>query len=624
MEQTATVNHEPQPRKPHSVNVTKLKDGTAKCLFFVCAALSVLAVFGIIGYILYASIPAFQEVGFFKFLFGTRWNHDSDDYGILPMIVSTLVVTLGAILVGGIIGIFTAIFLVFWCPDKFHLKYAGESAFFKKTVAVINKINLRTFFDQVIKLLAGIPSVIFGYFGVAVILSMIKGADPALIGKGALASSLVLAIMILPTVTSLSKNALEAVPENYFEGALAMGNTKAQAIFRVVFPAARSGIISALILGIGRAVGETMAVAMVSGGRVYFPETLFMPIRTLTTNIALEFADAGRGGTLFSALFATGFVLLVLVLIINLSINLVPKEFKGKRGNKVLQGERSDVIYRKKGVIPEILKYATMIFAAFVVVVLVALILFILINGIPNLKWDFLFGESNYQHPSLVPAFISTAYVILITLAIALPLGICAAIYLVEYAKPGSKVVKVLRTFIDTLAGVPSIVFGLFGTLLFVPMTGNYSVLAGALTMVLVVLPTIIRSTEEALIAVPMSLREASYGLGASKLRTIFKIVLPSAFPGIATAAVLASGRIVGESAALIYTSGMLVTTAAAAANPMNMGSTLTVFLYMCWAEPRAALGFDQAYATAVVLLIITAVLNLIVYLIQRHVKKKR
>lgn len=624
MEQTATVNHEPQPGKPHSVNVTKLKDGTAKCLFFVCAALSVLAVFGIIGYILYASIPAFQEVGFFKFLFGTRWNHDSDDYGILPMIVSTLVVTLGAILVGGIIGIFTAIFLVFWCPDKFHLKYAGESAFFKRTVAVINKINLRTFFDQVIKLLAGIPSVIFGYFGVAVILSMIKGADPALIGKGALASSLVLAIMILPTVTSLSKNALEAVPENYFEGALAMGNTKAQAIFRVVFPAARSGIISALILGIGRAVGETMAVAMVSGGRVYFPETLFMPIRTLTTNIALEFADAGRGGTLFSALFATGFVLLVLVLIINLSINLVPKEFKGKRGNKVLQGERSDVIYRKKGVIPEILKYATMIFAAFVVVVLVALILFILINGIPNLKWDFLFGESNYQHPSLVPAFISTAYVILITLAIALPLGICAAIYLVEYAKPGSKVVKVLRTFIDTLAGVPSIVFGLFGTLLFVPMTGNYSVLAGALTMVLVVLPTIIRSTEEALIAVPMSLREASYGLGASKLRTIFKIVLPSAFPGIATAAVLAIGRIVGESAALIYTSGMLVTTASAAANPMNMGSTLTVFLYMCWAEPRAALGFDQAYATAVVLLIITAVLNLIVYLIQRHVKKKR
>ena len=614
---------EPARRPKEGINKTRLKDGAAKYLFFVCASLSVLAVFGIIGYILYASIPAFQEVGFFKFLFGTQWNHATDEYGVLPMIVSTLVVTLGSILIGGTIGVFTAIFLVFWCPDKFHLKYAGKNKGWAKVVDRINKINMRTFFDQVIKLLAGIPSVIFGYFGVAVIVNMLRGADPYLIGKGALASALVLSIMILPTVTSLSKNALEAVPEHYYEGALALGNTKAQAVFNVVFPAARSGIISALILGIGRSVGETMAVAMVSGGRVYFPDSLFRPIRTLTTNIALEFADAGRTGTLFSALFATGFVLLVLVLIINLSINLVPKEFKGKRGNKVLKGEQVKAVYRKQGIIPEILKYVAIVFAAFVVAVLAALILFILINGVPHLKWDFIFGPSSYQHPSLLPAFISTGYTILITLAIALPLGICSAIFLVEYAKPGSKVVKVLRTFIDTLAGVPSIVFGLFGTLLFVPMTGNYSVLAGALTMVLVVLPTIIRSTEEALLAVPVSLREASYGLGASKVRTIFKVVLPSAFPGIATASVLAIGRIVGESAALIYTSGMLLTTVNAAANPLNMGSTLTVFLYMCWAEPTRYLGYDQAYATAVVLLIITALLNLIVYLIQRRVKKK-
>ena len=623
MAQTATVNQEPQTAK-RSFNKTKFKDGMAKYVFLVCACMSVVAVFGIIGYILYASIPAFREIGVFDFLFGTRWNHNSDDYGILPMIVSTLVVTLGAILIGGTVGVFTAIFLVFWCPDKFHLQYTGENKALAKLVSWINKINLRSFFDQVIKLLAGIPSVIFGYFGVSVILSMISGADPIGIGKGALASSLVLAIMIIPTVTSLSKNALEAVPEHYYEGALAMGNTKAQAVFRVVFPAARSGIISALILGIGRAVGETMAVNMVSGGRVYFPETLFKPIRTLTTNIAMEFADASQGSTLFSALFATGFVLLVLVLIINLSINLVPKEFKGKRGNKVLSGEKTEIIYRKKGLIPEILKYVAMAFAALIVLVLAALILFILINGIPHLRWDFLFGESTYEHPSLVPAFISTGYTILITLAISLPLGICAAIFLVEYAKPGSKIVKVLRTFIDTLAGVPSIVFGLFGNLLFNTLFGGYSVMAGAFTMVLVVLPTIIRSTEEALIAVPMPLREASYGLGASKVRTIFKIVLPSAFPGIATAAILAIGRIIGESAALIYTSGMLITTAGAAANPMNMGSTLTVFLYMCWAEPSPSLGFNEAYATAVVLLIITAILNLCVYLIQRHVKKKR
>ena len=610
-------------KKRGAPNAGKVKNTMAKYLFFVCAAMSVVAVFGIIGYILYAGIPAFRDIGFFKFIFGTNWSHDAGVYGILPMIVSTIVVTLGAILVGGTVGVFTAIFLVFWCPDKFHLRYNGNNKFLQKTVACINKINLRAVFDQVIKLLAGIPSVIFGYFGIAFIVSAFAGADAYGIGKGALSSALVLAIMIIPTVTSLSKNALEAVPQQYYEGALAMGNTKAQAVFRVVFPAARSGVISALILGIGRAVGETMAVNMVSGGRVYFPDGLFTPIRTLTTNIALEFADASRGSTLFAALFATGFVLLVIVLIINLSVNLVPKEFKGKRGNKVLQGAREEVVYEKKGLIPEILKYVAMVFAALIVVILAALILFILIQGIPNLKWDFLFGESSHQHPSLMPSFIATLYTILITLAIALPVGIGAAIYLVEYAKPGSKVVKVLRTFVDTLSGVPSIVFGLFGNLLFVSLFG-YSVWAGSFTMVLVVLPTIIRSTEEALIAVPVSLREASYGLGASKIRTIFKIVLPSAFPGIATATILAIGRIIGESAALIYTSGMLITTAGAAANPGNMAPTLTVFLYMCWAEPTNYLGYDQAYATAVVLLIIAALLNLCVYLIERRVKKKR
>lgn len=602
----------------------KFKDGMAKYLFFTCACMSVVAVFGIIGYILYTSIPAFREIGVFNFLFGTRWNHASDDYGILTMIVSTLSVTFGAIVLGGTVGVFTAIFLVFWCPDKFRLPYTGKSAFLKKAVRLMEKINLRTCFDQIIKLLAGIPSVIFGYFGVSVILPALSAADPVGIGKGVLASSIVLAIMILPTVTSLSKNALEAVPEHYFEGALAVGNTKAQAVFRVVFPAARSGIISALILGIGRAVGETMAVSMVSGGRIFFPQTLFTPIHTLTTNISSEWADASPGSTLASALFATGFVLLVLVLIINLSINLVPKEFKGKRKRRTLHGGKTHVAYRKRGWVAEGLKYLSMGFATLIVVVLFALLLFILINGVPHLTWDFLFGQSSYEHPSLLPAFISTGYTVVITLAVSLPVGICSAIFLVEYARPGSKAIRVLRTFIDTLAGVPSIVFGLFGNLLFNALLGGYSVMAGAFTMALVVLPTVIRSTEEALLAVSVSLREASYGLGASKVRTIFKIVLPSAFPGIATAAILAIGRIIGESAALIYTQGMLISSVESALNPMNMGSTLTVFLYMCWAEPGKQLGFDQAYATAVVLLVITALLNACVYLIQSRVKRKR
>ncbi len=603
---------------------TKVKDTSAKILFIVCACLSILAVFGIICYILAASIPAFREVGFFQFLFGTRWNHNTDTYGILAMLCSTLVVTVLAVILGGVIGVFTAIFMVFWCPDRFHLRYSGPNKFVQKMVAWLNKINLRTIFDQIIKLLAGIPSVIYGYFGIIV---LVQGGlfymDPNYRGYGVLATCIVLAIMIIPTITSLTKNALEAVPAQYFEGALAMGNTKAQAVFRVVFPAARSGIISALILGIGRAVGETMAVQMVAGGSVNFPTGLFIPICPLTVKINMEMGEVVPGSLHESALMATGFVLLVLVLIITLSVNFVPKEFKGKKGTRVLQGGGENVVYRKKGLIPEILKYCGMVCAGIVVISLAAIILFICINGIPNISWNFLFGGDGYEGHSLAPAFLTTFYVIIFTLIIALPLGIGAAIFLNEYAKPGSKFVKVIRTFIDTLSGVPSIVFGLFGYLLFVQIFGR-SVFAGAFTMVLVILPTIIRSTEEALRAVPMELREASYGLGASKIRTIFKVVLPSAFPGIATAIVLSVGRIISESAALIYTAGMMAvasSSVSSAIDPTNAGSTLTVFMYSFFAE---GLAYEEAYATAFVLLIITFVLNLIVYFIQKSVKKKR
>ena len=606
------------------VSSTKVKDTSAKVLFIVCACLSIFAVFGIIAYILAASIPAFREVGFFQFLFGSAWNFNTSTYGILAMLCSTLVVTLLAVILGGVIGVFTAVFMVFWCPDKFHIRYSGNSKFLQKTVAWLNKINLRTIFDQIIKLLAGIPSVIYGYFGIIV---LVQGGlvymDPYYRGYGVLATCIVLAIMIIPTITSLTKNALEAVPSQYFEGALAMGNTKAQAVFRVVFPAARSGIISALILGIGRAVGETMAVQMVSGGSVNFPTGLFIPIRPLTVNINMEMGEVVPGSLHESALMATGFVLLVLVLIITLSVNLVPKEFKGKRGTKVLHGGGEEAVYRKKGLVPEILKYCGMVCAAIVVISLAAVILFICINGIPNISWNFLFGGDSYDGNSLAPAFLTTFYVIVFTLVIALPLGIGAAIFLNEYAKPGSKFVKVIRTFIDTLSGVPSIVFGLFGYLFFAKIFGT-NVFAGSFTMVLVILPTIIRSTEEALRAVPMELREASYGLGASKIRTIFKVVLPSAFPGIATATVLSIGRIVSESAALIYTAGMMAvasSSVSSAIDPTNMGSTLTVFMYSFFAE---GLAYEEAYATAFVLLVITLVLNLIVYFIQRSVKKKR
>lgn len=609
------------------MNATNEKDKSAKIIFLFCAGVAVLAVLGIIGYILYGAIPAFRQIGLFNFLFGMVWApglvengvSPQEVFGILPMIVNTLFVTVGAIALGGTVGVFTAIFLVFWCPNRLNLKYRGQNRFLTKTVALLNKINLKTIFDQVIRLLAGIPSIIYGFFGMMVLVPFLAKTNSAYIGEGVLACSIILAVMVLPTVTSLSKNALEAVPDSYFEGALALGNSKAQAVFNVVLPAARSGIISAVILGVGRAVGETMAVIMVAGNKAAFPNGLFSYIRTLTTNIVMEMSYAELS-LHRPALIATGFVLLVIVLIINVSINFIPKEYKGKKGIRVLRGANSSgAVYVKKGRVQEILKYVSVFFATTVILALGALVLFILINGIGAIDWHFLFGQSTHDNPTLGPAILSTVYVILFSLAIALPIGIGAAIYLVEYAKPGSRAVKILRTFIDTLAGVPSIVFGLFGMIFFTEVLGlGKSVFAGALTMSLIILPTVIRSTEESLLAVPRSLREASYGLGAGKVRTIFKVVLPSAFPGIATAIVLSIGRIVGESAALIYTAGCITVSSG---NPFDMGSTLSVLMYYLANE---GLFVDKAYATAVVLLVITFALNLIVYFIEKRVRKRR
>ncbi|MGN1130925.1 MAG: phosphate ABC transporter permease PstA [Ruminococcus sp.] len=246
------------------------------------------------------------------------------------------------------------------------------------------------------------------------------------------------------------------------------------------------------------------------------------------------------------------------------------------------------------------------ILCAFITVASVIFIIcYILINGIPNLTLDLFSPKYNSENVSMLPAIINTVSVTLLTLIIAVPVGIFSAIYLVEYAKRGSKIVKVMRVTTETLAGIPSIVFGLFGFLAFVLALGwGYSMIAGVLTLVLMVLPTIIRTTEEALLAVPDTYREGSFGLGAGKLRTIFKIILPAAIPGILSGVILAIGRIVGESAALIFTAGTVADTATSL---MSSSRTLSVHLYCLLTE---GLYTKQAYATAVVLLLLVLIIN--------------
>ncbi len=252
-----------------------------------------------------------------------------------------------------------------------------------------------------------------------------------------------------------------------------------------------------------------------------------------------------------------------------------------------------------------VMRWLVRLAALVTVAVLIFLIGYILVMGIPNLKPSLFAWEYNSENVSLMPALINTILMTAFSLLIATPLGIFAAVWLVEYAKRGNKLVKLVRLTTETLQGIPSIVYGLFGMLFFVTqLKWGYSLIAGAFTLSIMVLPVIMRTTEEALLAVPDSYREGSFGLGAGKLRTVFSIVLPSAMPGILSGVILAVGRIVGETAALIYTAS---TVAAIPTSVFSSTRTLAVHMYMLSNE---GLHVGETYGTAVVLLVLVLVIN--------------
>lgn len=249
--------------------------------------------------------------------------------------------------------------------------------------------------------------------------------------------------------------------------------------------------------------------------------------------------------------------------------------------------------------------------------VLLSLIVYIVVMGLPHIKPSMFSFNYTTDNLSMMPAIINTIIITLLSLIIAVPFGVFSAIYLTEYAKRGNKFVNVVRVATETLSGIPSIVYGLFGMLFFVNfLDWGYSLLAGAATISIMILPLIMRSTEEALKSVPDSYREGSFGLGAGRLRTVFKIVLPSAMPGVLAGIILAVGRIVGETAALIYTAG---TVTDMPKNLMSSGRTLSVHMYSL---AREGLHIDEAYAASVVLLIVVVLINALSSFIAKKISK--
>lgn len=265
------------------------------------------------------------------------------------------------------------------------------------------------------------------------------------------------------------------------------------------------------------------------------------------------------------------------------------------------------------------LKYFSYVCTVLSVVALVAVVWYVLSRGIDKISWDLLFGEYDGKSPSILPAFKGTVILVLISAAIAVPIGIFTAIFLVEYMNNKGKFVKFIRLATETLAGIPSIVYGLFGYLIFVVSFGwGYTLLGGGITLAIMILPVIVRSTEESLLAVPDGLREGAYALGASKVRTIFKIILPSAASGIVTSVILAIGRVVSESAVLILTIGMVVNLVPQ--NAMSPGTSLALDIYFF-----ASHGYpEEAAATSVVLLLFVFALNLIAGGAGKLLKNKR
>lgn len=646
-------------------------DKVMRYVLLAVSSLAVLIVLLIILFTLGNSVTAIKEIGILDFLFGDVWRPSGGDYGALPLITGSILVTLGSMVLAVPVGIACAIYISEIAPAK-----------------------LRTTLKPIVELFSAIPSVVFGFVGMMVIVPALKVLfpDQQLFSNSWLAASIVLALMAMPTIISVSEDAIHAVPRSYREASLAMGATKWESIVKVVLPAAVSGVSAAIILGIGRAIGETMAVLMLTGNAPIIPDPLwnvYSLISTLTGTIALQLPEAVTGSVTQSALFELGVLLMIIVLFINMLSRHVVNSAKRRIGE---EDGKPSLLFRMTGrssIIPEsvsdrlsehrstlmrcgmlllafigvwmfaslltsdvmALVSAAVVVAALVglgyvfdkvdstsrqtvciggvtvvmgaVILMLAIIIgHILIKGIPALSIEFLTTSPapGGRGGGIYPAIIGSLELIAGTAVIAFPLGVLTGIYLNEYAKD-TRFTRIIREAIDLLNGTPSIVFGMFGMVLFVTAMGfGYSLLAGWITLAFMILPVIIRTTEEALKSVPKDLREASRAMGATKWRTIYKVVLPAAMGGVVTGAILSIGRAAGETAPIMLTVAVI-------SQPHLAGSILDSVMALPLHLYHLAMDLpgttELQYGTATVLLIIVLVFFVAASLIRSHYSKK-
>ena len=633
-------------------HATRMKEAALRNLFLACACVAVLAVVLIFVFTFWKAAPVLTQIGLGEFL-SLDWAPTSGHYGILALLAGSAIVTVGSLAIGVPLAVGCAVFLT---------EIAG-----RKVAGVVG---------TAVDLLAGVPSVVFGFFGLVVLRPLVAGATGGL-GFGALTVWLVLAVMIVPTITTLTMDALRSIPMGIREASFAMGATRWQTIYKVVLPAARMGIVNAVVLGMGRAIGETMAVLMVVGNAPVIPAGIASPLSTLTSQIALDMGYSS--GLHRSALFGMGVVLFLISAALVGIVRMVSAEREGapRRGRRRVGGATAGAetqaapqgkaataqvsvakpgtpagaaaaaaaaadpapavaptaaaegsrarIQRllasgagkgaNKGRVNDVMLGVFRAAGILTSCVLALIIAFVAVNGLPVMSLDFVFGWPHGVNAEggIFPTIVSTIYVTALAMLICTPVAVLAAVYLAEYAKQG-RLVTFIRYAADTLSSVPSIVMGLFGYAMFVEAMGlGLSMLSAALALALMMLPIVMRTTEEAIRAVPRYIRWGAYGLGATKWQVVSKIVLPSAFPRIATGIVLAIGRAIGETAVVLYTMGQAINLPV---TPLDSGRPMTIHLYQLANE---GINMQAAYGTALLLMVMILAFNLFA----RHLSRR-
>jgi len=600
---------------------TKLSksDVIAKWIIIFFTSISILVLVLLIGFVIYQSVPAMHDIGFFRFVFGQRWlpgaNTDGESqYGILRIILSTMMILFISLLFVIPLTILSSLFISEYLTPK-----------------------IKKFTIIIVQLLAGIPSVVFGLFAMDQIGPIFVAMGAATSGN-MMTASFTLAFMALPTTITLSINAIESVPDSYRYASLGLGLDKEKTSFSIILKSATPKLITAIVIGMARIIGETMAVVMMAGNAESglitgegFASFIFSSVRTLAGTMGLEMLE-NYGSMHESALYSIGIILFIMVILINLLImaisnynNRKTKRIKLEKQKTFEKQHKHDTYhlnpYKLKVLIQTntdrramklfksfILKFFMVTSTAIVVGFTSWILLGVTIRGLVDFDLG-AFIQIQGQRSGIFATLFTSIILVFNTLVFALPLSMFIAIYLAEYAHKDNKFARIIRFTLNVLASTPSIIFGAFGLSFFIVILGMpISIFVSSLTMTLVILPVLITSIEDALTSVPNSYREAAYGMGMTKAKVVFFVVLPNAMRGIVTGVILSMTRIIGETAPVYLTLGTAVRMPTEGF--FSSGAALTTQIYMMAAEGNNPNTISIAYQIALVTLLLVLGLN--------------